>query len=268
LINSPDELYPVLEAFKPALKSIDVRIIAVALPNEEWQNLVTVIFLSNKTVEETKVEQESIPSVQNDYFAIFCDALPFNYLIFGKIANGEIRFPLSSFSVHRIKTRAFDPLTLKVSSTQEWINGSSCYILKSADIGIEEDRKKLWEIVLNQNIWAKGFGFSNIHEMIRRYLEIDYNHGNRKDFEIVIYPLAQIPNLQFSANQLIVNVQKPTQLDGLQLNLQLKRDSQIVWQNTGKIESPNNSIVFTINGLLPFDLLTVELIHRDSGLTR
>lgn len=265
---APDDLYSVLKAFSPTLKSIDVRIVAVTLPTEEhWQNLVTVIFLSDKTVEEIKAEQENLTTIQNNHFAIFCDALPFNYLIFNKIADGEIRFPLSSFSTHRIETREFDPLALKVCSIQKWVNGSSCYILRSADIGIEEDRKKLWEIVLNQNTWAKRFGFSDIQEMINHYLKIEYNHGIRKDFEIVIHPVAKILNLQFSENQLIVNVEKPTELNGLQLNLQVKRDFQIVRRNTGEIEGTNNSKEFTINGLLPFDSITVELIHRDSGLT-
>lgn len=265
---APDDLYPVLEAFKPALKSVDVRTVAVSLQSEDyWQNLVTSIFLSDKPVEIIKAEHTTLPTARNNDFAIFYDALPFDYLIFDQISNGEIRFPLSSFRRYRIKTRAFDPLALKLNSTQEWIDGSSCYILKLADIGIEEDQKKFWQIVLNQNAWAKRFGFSNIHEMIRDYLKIEYAHGNRKDFEIVISPLAKIQNLQFSENQLIVNIQKPTELSGLQLNLQLKRDSQIVWRNTGEIEGTNYSIEFTINGLVPFDLMTVELIHRDSGLT-
>jgi len=265
---APDDLYHILKAFSPALKSIDVRTVAVCPPSEEhWQNWATAIFLSDKTIEEIKAKQEKIPKVRNNRIGFFCDTLPFDYLIFDKISNGEIRFPVSSFPQHRIKTREFDPLTLKVQSSQKWINNSYCYILRSTDSGIEEDRKKLWTIVLNQDTWAKRYGFSNSREMITHYLTIDYRNEIRKDFEIVIHQFAKIQNLQLSENQLIVNVQIPKEVSGLQLNLLLKRDSEIVWRDTGEIDGTNNSKEFTINGMLPFDSITVELIHLDSGLT-
>lgn len=46
---APDELFPVLEALKPVLKSIDIRTIAVAPPSEgSWQNLVSSVYLTEK----------------------------------------------------------------------------------------------------------------------------------------------------------------------------------------------------------------------------
>jgi len=259
LTNSPDELYHVLEAFKPALKSIDVRTVAVCPPSEEhWQNLVTAIFLSDKTVEEIKAEQEKIPQVRNNHFAIFFDAIPFNYLIFDKISNGEIRFPLSSFGTHRIKSREFDPLALKVTSTQEWVNGSLCHSLKAVDQGVLEDRKNLWDIIYQQNTWVKRFGFSSTQQLIAHYLKINnYDHGIRKDFEIVIPQLAKIENVQFSDKQITVNIQKPKQLNGLQLNLQLQRESQIIMREVREIKGTQNFEDFEISELLPFDLLNV-----------
>jgi len=63
----PDDLLPVLKAFSPALKSIDVRTVAVCPASEEhWQNLVTSIFLSDKTVEEIKLEHKKLSIVRND----------------------------------------------------------------------------------------------------------------------------------------------------------------------------------------------------------
>ena len=268
---APDDLNHVLKAFSPALKSIDIRTVAVCSSSEEpWQNLVTSIILSDKTVEEIKAEHEKLPPVRNpnNQFAIFLGAFPFDYSIFDKISNGEIRFPALTFGINRIKTREVDPLALKVNSTQEWINGSLCYILRAVEQGVLEERAKFWTIVNEQDRFSKRFGFSNVQQLIKDYLKMnDYGNGNRKDFEIVIPQLAQIQNLQFLENQFIVDIQKPTELVGLQLNIQLKRDFQTLWRNVCEIEGTNNSIEFNIDGLLPFDLMSVDLIHRDSGLT-
>jgi len=263
----PDQLHSVLIAFTPVLKSIDVRT-AVVCPSsgEELQNLITVIFLSDRTVDEIKAEQKQIPEVKNNYFRIFYDALPYKYSNFDRFFDGEISFPVLSSIQIPIKARKFNPLDLKVTSSQEWVNGLLSYPLKSADLGIEEDRKKLWETVYNQSGLAKRYGFPSIPELIKNYLKTEYTHGTRKDFEIVIPPLAQIQNLQFSENQLTVKVRKPPKLEGLQLNLLLQHDSRPRWRNTREIEETNN-LKFSVNGMLPFDVLTVELIHRYSGLT-
>jgi len=200
--------------------------------------------------------------------SIFCDVLPFDYLIFGKISNGEIRFPLSHFGTHRIKARAFDPLALKVSSTQEWINGSTFNILKASAEGALDERKTFWDVVYHQNTLAKRFGFSNIRELIQHYLRINnYDNGVRKDFEIVIPQLAKIKNVQFSDKQVTVSIQNPTRLNGLQLNLRLERGAKIVWIPIRAVDGTRNCEDFKIKELLPFDSLIVELIHRDSCLT-
>ena len=266
---APDDLYSVLKAISPALKSIDIRTVAVCPSSEEhWQNLVTSIFLSNKRVEEIKVEQEKIPKVRNNQFAIFCDALPFDYLIFDKISKGEIRFPMLTFGINRIKTRAFDPLTLKVTSTQEWREGSTFYVLKASDQGVLETRKKMWDIVYQQNNFVNRFGFPNVQQLIRHFLKINnYGYNVTKDFEITIPPFVKIDNVQFLDKQVTINIQNPSQLNNLQLNLKLERDRETVWLQPCEIKGTDNSLEVKINELLPFDSLTIELIHRDSGLT-
>ena len=57
----PDELYSVLEALKPALKSMDVRTFAVAAPEEDWQNLITSVYMTEISVDEVKNQQEKPP---------------------------------------------------------------------------------------------------------------------------------------------------------------------------------------------------------------
>ena len=64
-----------------------------------------------------------------------------------------------------------------------------------------------------------------------------------------------------------MNIQSSSELDGLQLNILLKRESQTMWRDTREIERTNNSIVFSVASMLPFDALEVELIHRESCLT-
>ena len=164
---SPDELYFVLESFKPALKSIDLRCVAVATPSEDyWQNLVTSIFFSDKTVDEVKNEQKTIRKIRNNFFAIFYDAVPFNYSVLGKIAEGQLRIPLVPIGGNTIQFRESDLYQLKVSSSQEWINGSYSWILRTAHSGSEEERKELWSIVDEQSILATQFGFNSIPQMI------------------------------------------------------------------------------------------------------
>ena len=233
----------------------------------QWHNLITSIFLSNKTVDEIKAEQKQIPIIKNNIFTIYHDALPFAYSNFDRFFDGEIRFPVISPIQYQIEGEKFNHTTLKVISTQEWIDGYLSYPLKSVHVGNEDDRKKLWEILQNQSTITKRFGFPNIQELITHYLKIQFDHGSKKDFEIVISPLVKIKNVQFSENQFIVNIQSSSELDGLQLNILLKRESQTMWRDTREIERTNNSIVFSVASMLPFDALEVELIHRESCLT-
>ena len=115
---APDKLLSVLEALKPVLKSIDVRTVAVAPSSEEhWQNLVTSFFVTEKTIDEVRKQQREIPPLRNNTFAIFLGAYPFDYTIFDEINKGEIRIPTRN----KVQFRKFDPLELKVISTQKRI---------------------------------------------------------------------------------------------------------------------------------------------------
>jgi len=269
--HDPNELYLVLESFKPALKSIDLRCVAVSPPSENyWRNLVTSIFFSDKTVDEVKNEQKAIPRIRNNFFAIFYDAVPFDYYVLEKITEGQLRIPVVRGG-NRIQFRKSDPFGLKVNSSQEWIDGSYTWMPRTADSGSEEERKELWSVVDGQSILSTQFGFNSVPQMIEHYLKIRYSNRDRKDIEIAIYPPATIENLRFKNNILEVILKKTSKLSGLQLNLSLDRENRTIWRRFREIafektEFKDNPEVIEIQKLLPFDWLQVELIHRDSGL--
>jgi len=238
---------------------------------KRWQNLVTSIFLSDKTVDEVKSEQKTIPKIRNNFFAIFCDAIPFDYFVLAKITEGQLSIPVLPFGGNRIQFRKSDPFILKVSSSQELVDGSYTWMLRTTDLGSEEERKELWSVVDEQSILATQFGFNSIPQMIEHYLKIKYSNRNQKDIEIAIYPPATIENLRFKNNILEVILKKTSKLNDLQLNLRLERESRTIWRNIREIafektEFKDNPEVIEIQKLLPFDWLQVELIHRDSGL--
>jgi hypothetical protein len=271
--SAPNELYLVLESFKPALRSIDLRCIAVSPPSEEyWQNLVTSVFLSAKTVDEVKAEQKTIPKIRNNNsFALFCNAVPFNSHVLEKIAEGELRIPVAPFGRIRIQFRKSDLFGLKVRSSREWKDGYP-WLLKAVDSGLDEERKELWSIVDKQTILPTQFGFDNILKMIEYYLRISYHMNERKDIEVVIWPPATIENLGFKNNNLEVTLEKTSKLKGLQLNLSAMRENATIWRDIREIEFEktefrNNPEVFDTKKLLPLDFLDAKLIHRDSGLT-
>lgn len=55
--SSPDELFSMLNAFSPVLRSFDIRIVAVRRSNgEEWQKLITSIIC--RTEEKAEIEEE------------------------------------------------------------------------------------------------------------------------------------------------------------------------------------------------------------------
>ena len=150
---APDELFSVLEALKPALNSIDIRTVAVSpLSEEPWQNLMTSVYITEKKVEEVENQQKIIPQPRNNQFAVFLKTYPFDYTLFDEITKGEVKFP-ASYGVNKVQFRNFDPLRLKVHSTQERIDGSLIWILKAADSGRPQEREKLWLVANNQGKW-------------------------------------------------------------------------------------------------------------------
>jgi hypothetical protein len=263
-----DDLLPVLESFKPALKSIDVRTVAVCTsPEDDWQNLISSVFISDKTVDEIKAEHEQLPYVRNkeDTFAIFYTALRFDYKFFDEISHGEFHV-WTPHGNNTVKARAFDPLALKVSSIVEWINDSRFIFLKARAQGDTESRKNLWNVVYQQNTFANSCGFSNIQELIKHCLKLEsYDYNIQKDLEVSITPLAKIGNTQFSGKQVRVNIQNPHKLNNLQLNFNLHPKQ--TWIKPHKIDAKTAHVDVKIRELSPLTTLNLALIHCDSGLT-
>jgi hypothetical protein len=273
--NIPDELYSVLEALKPALKSMDVRTFAVATPEEDWQNLITSVYLTENAVDEVKNQQERIPVLRNNEVALFSKAILVDYTLFQNIFDGEVKFP-TPFGVNKVRFRKFDLTKLKVHSAQARISGSYKWILNATDVGGQAEREELWNIVKDNEIVARRLGFQDICTLIKNRLQIEYGNGYQKDFELVVPSLASIENAYFVNSRFEVKVKKASSLKDLQLNLTLERDNIPIWTEPRKLkdekpETLQTSIIVTealdLRGVLPHDFMNVELILGESALT-
>jgi hypothetical protein len=271
----PDELFSILEELKPVLKSIDIRTVAVAPQGENWQNLVTSIFITEKTADEVKKQQTVIPELRNNYFAVFLAARPFDYSIFDDIIKGEVRFS-TRFGINRVQFRKFDPTKLKVDSTQESIDRSYKWKLRATDKTQQIERVKLWDVANDNEIIAKRQGFRDIGKLIENMLQIPYSKESQKDFELVIPSLASIETAVFFDSKFEVVVRKVSNLRDLQLNLTLERDNVTIWRDIRKVTEEKSESsepfvrvneVFEPKKILPYDMMNVELILRDSALT-
>lgn len=273
--SNPDELYSVLEALKPALRSMDVRTFAVSTPNGDWQNLITSVYITANSVDEVKKQQEKIHPLRNNEVALFSKAVSVDYTLFQNIIDGEVKF-LTPFGINKVRFRKFDPTKLKVVSTQARISGLSYkWILRAEGIGGQGERAELWSIVKNNEIAAKKVGSPNIATLIKNTLQIDYGNGYQKDFELIVPPLASIENAYFVNSNFEVKIKKASGLRDLQLNLTLKRDDITIWTDPRKLKDEQQktskaSILVTesipIKDVLPNDLLDVELILGESAL--
>ncbi len=278
---TPDELQSVLDAFSPVLKSIDLRTVVVTHPSgEHWLNLITSIIASEKTVPEVQNEHKNLPAFRNNQFAIFLQALPFDYSIFEQIIYSKIKI-LTPYGWNVIHFRKFDPLKLKVGSITEWIDGSLNWTLRSVDRSQEKEREELWSIVNDQNKEAILRNYINIQELIKKTLRIDFSIGDRKDFELVIPSLAKIKTASFKDKKFLVEIRKLVGLRDLQLNLVLKRPNgytsdNIIWKDIYDVGEGKRQLgekfclvekEFEIDDLLPYDSMDVKLIHRNSALT-
>ena len=265
---APENLYSVLTSLSPALKSIEIKTLAVLNPLEQnFQNLVTSIIFSDRTIEEIKEEQKQIPDIKNGPIKFYCDAIPFNIKFLDKIAGDEICYPFGRSIQFQIKTRPFNFYTLKLFSTRQWFNDKVFNILKAQAIGVEADRKPLWDVVINENVLAKRCGFSSNIEMIKECLHIDYNHPERKDFEIWIISPVKIKKTKIVSDEIQVDLHNPSKLDNLQINSVVKRNYNIIWRKTCEVDPEKNLLEFKIKEILPYDSIEFELIHRDSCLT-
>lgn len=271
------ELSSILVALKPALKSIDIRTVAVKTSLEsDWQNLITSVFMTEKTVDEIRKQQEKIPHLRDNNVAFFLKAIPFDYTLIGNIENDrEVKFA-TPFGFNNVQFRKLDLSKFKVSSTQQIISGSYRWILHTIAIGSQNERAELWNIANDNEIVAKRQGFPNIGALARNWLKIEYSNGSQKDFELVIPSLASIESKRFIDSKFEIRVKKVSSLTDLQLNLSLARNNINLWTKTMKVreeqaEPPNAFTTITevleLEDLKPYDSINVELTLGESALT-
>ena len=274
--NNPTELFSVMNALRSALKSIDVRTIAVSPKlGTKWQNLVTSVFMTEKSVDEIKKQQESIPILRNNSICLYLNAYPFDNNFFGELINAQVKF-ITQFGNEKVYFRKFDPTRLKVRSTKERITGSYNWILQSTDTGTLAERGELWNIVGANEVEAKRQGFSHISKLIEHRLRIDYCPGTQKDFELVIPSLASIRNTRFVKTRFELEVKKVEGLTDLQLILSHTRKNTIVSIKPRKVKEEKNQLsnafqsrkeTFELDNLLPYDQIDVKLLLGESALT-
>jgi hypothetical protein len=259
-----------------------MRTIAVRpSPSEDWENLVTSIAISDKSVKEVEMEQSKLPKLENQT-KLFTFAGDFDFCVFEGFTRGEIgqkwivipRVGGHAYRVVRIKTRQFNPLELKVCSTQKRSGDSWKYVLFAADNGLSQERERLWTAVQSKEDEAKRLNYSSILELIRDALRIDINNLDRKDFELTITNPAQIKGINFKKSTFEVEIAKITGLRDLQLNVVLKRSTKggmldPIWRAIVPIEEREASpLVKTLQppSLKPYDRIDLNLLHRPSAL--
>ena len=194
LETSPEDVNSVLQAFQPILRSIDMRTIAIKPEiDTDWENLITSIIVSEKTVEEVTAEHEKLPKLKNKQIALFLFAAPFDYSIFEQFTSGSVvdnRLIITKGGMSNrkltIRSRRFNPLILKMKSIHTNFQGIYKYVLRVADSGSAEERELLWKIAQRQDNEAKRLGYSNIMALIKDALKIELSGSDRKDFELTI----------------------------------------------------------------------------------
>lgn len=283
---APDKLYSVLEAFHPFLKSVDMRTFAVSSTLEgEWENLITSFTVSDKTVNEVKSEQEKLPKIRNNEVALFLEAAPFDYSPFdyfvkGKIRHGRLIVGGGGIGVGgtTIRTKQFDPLELKVTSSRRRIEGLSKWVLSVTNLNTTPEREELWAIAQRQTGLPKELYYEDMNDLLKSTLRIE-EISHAKDFELTISDLAKIENVTFSASSFVVEISKILDLKNLQLNVLQGRSEKggefhTIWRNRYSIDEieaqqPKKTVSVTVEppNIFPFDSIRMELIHRGSFLT-
>jgi hypothetical protein len=287
--RAPNQVYSVLEAFRPFLKSIDARTIAVRVQADgEWENLVTSVFVSELSVAEVEKEHSGLPKVNNDQIKLVLFALPFDYSLFNRFLHGDI--PLKwitspagewiSFGKSHIKTRQFDPLDIKMVSALMRLSGVLKWVLTATNSNNSPERAQLWATISDQTIEAKRLNYSEMYELIKDVLRKD-NVPQNIDFELIISDLAKIKDVTLSTSSVEVEIEKVGGLKDLQLNVQIEREtdggfSKTVLRNVFPIDENGEEHIGKIcllkktvqtPLLLPYDNIELELIHRNSALT-
>lgn len=249
------------------MKSIDVRTVAVCFsPEMGWENLVTSIIISDKTVEEIKTMHKQLPTIRNNYIVMLYEAQPFNFQIFEDMAKGELKF-LTVYGYNKVQTRTSEFGNLKVESKKDQTKRTPQIFLKTHDQGDLKKRKKLWDTVYGQQNLPNQFGFSRFQEMVKHCLKLEeYDHNVQKDLEITIIPPAKLETVQISGKKVSVKIHNSHKIKNLQLNFDLRNHQEDVWITPAKIDEDTNSIELEINEMLPLDILNVKLIHNKTGL--
>lgn len=263
-----------------------MRTIAVSTSlDREWENLVTSLIVSEKTVDEVKSLQGKLPQIKNNQIALFLNAIPFDYSVFEGFCQGDIgqsRLTIMgnsyAFGSRHIMTKQFDPLKLKVTSSRRRIEGLPKRVLRAVNLNGAPEREGLWAIAQSQTGLPKKFCYADMNDLIEETLGItDLNHTT--DFELLISNLAKVKSINFNPSSFVVEISKIIGLKNLQLNVFQGRSKNggefyTVWRkgySINEIESlqPSETVSVTVQppDLFPFDLITIELIHGDSSLT-
>ncbi|MCW4024531.1 MAG: hypothetical protein NWF01_05800 [Candidatus Bathyarchaeota archaeon] len=283
-VMASDKLLSVLNVFQPLLNSIDIRTVAIRNPsNNIWTNLLTSVFVTNKTVETVLVEHERLPTIRNNDFMLLFRAEAFDLKIFNEFVEGALRFYLPEAGDIRIPVRKFSPLDLKVLSSRKRMREQIKWVINASGGNQEPDRSSLWSIVSNQHLEAKRWTYSGVIELLKDVLDIDnISSGDGRDFEITVFNDIKLQNARFVGKAFQVEVVKSNNLERLQLNFNLQREDaqgysqRTIWRTItsiedGKQQEKDNSdivkIVVTPSSVLPFDHMDVELIHSDAPFT-
>lgn len=239
--GNPTELFYVMKALEPALKSIDIRTIAITPKLESnWQNLITSVFMTEKTVDEVIEEQKNIPLLRPGInMRLYVKTCPLNNDFFGELINGQILF-LTQHGREKVYFKKFDPTRLKVRSNQKKIAGTYRWILEAESTGTQGERGELWSVAGENEREAIGQGFPNIIKFIENRLGIHYSNGSQKDFNFIIPPLAAIENMHFSKTKFEVEIKKVEGLTNLQLNLSHSRDNDLISTVLIKVKERKN----------------------------
>lgn len=254
---------------------------------EDWENLVTSMAVSERSVEEVEMEQRKLPKLRNGQFALFPFAVAFDFDVFEGIARGEISHKWlniskgsgSAYRTLRIKTKQFNPLKLKMLSIWGRPNGTPKWVLTAANSNTSPEREQLWSIVQRQSLEAKRLYYSSMEDLIKDALKVD-DLSHAKDFELTISNLAQIGRVTFSKSTIDVEISKISGLKNLRLNVIQSRAKNggshyPIWRERitidEKADIPNGQIYIIEESiqppdLLPFDSVSLQLIHWDSAL--
>jgi len=265
-----------------------MRTIAVSPPlSEEWQNLVTSMVISEKSVAEVKEEQSKLPKIRTNQIALFTYAGALDFSIFKDFIKGSFGYnrvltPNGSvaFGALRVETRKFNPLHLKMASQRRRMEETLKWVLSAAGANTSPDREKLWTIVQDQAMVAKLHGYSSMEELIKEILRIE-NISHNVDFRLSVFDLAKIKNVNFGDSSFEVEIERPKGLKDLQLNVKVERTTEGGFRSpvlkrpfpideckekpTGELCATKKTVQTPI--LFPFDTVVLELIHGISALT-